>query len=409
MHFNIINPEIIDVFLKRDCPELSALLVLTLRRALKAERSCLRRLDAYPPDAPSWLTPERFAQGEAFYRWVGPNADIMRRIVIVEKWLALALADDAAWLHAFDPAGRLRKLLNIGTLEHAFRLASKEIAARRRSNDGAAVAGTALVQVNANGTRWVRLLSRAALRREGFLMRHCLGNDTFAEIQKHGIASFYSLRDATGAHPRVTVSAIAGRIHEAHAFANREPRGYRQELKALSRALRRDFYEGIGSPPALVPKWRHLWTDDDMLCQFGWIAPAQTAPARMPRRLLVPGSMDLSFCEGLLVMPDVLTIVGDLKLAHSRNVRMPRWLRVKGNVDLTGCNCVHALPRQCLIEGDLNLTGCAQLRALPDGLKVGGWLTLTGTGITRLPSSVRVGRGVSFTADSHFATALQRV
>lgn len=361
---------------------------------------CLRELDTFPDDAPVWLTRERFASGGPYYRWVGPDQHVMRRFVAVQTWLSISLADDAAWLYQFDCDGRISRLRNIGTLDHAYRLARKSLAIRRASSNGA-IAGTQLVLVNPNGTRWVKLLSRVSLRREGFLMRHCLSSAEYGSLQQRGVASFYSLRDASGRHPKVTASVLAGRVAEARAFADKAPDRYRGEIKALARHVRGEFHAVIGRPPAKVPAWRHLWGEDESTCLTDLIAPAHRLLRPMPRRLHVMGSMDLSMTEDMLNLPDVLIVDGDLLLRHCWNVRMPRWLRVKGSVDLTGCLYLAGLPRQILVGADLNLTDCHQLSELPPGLHVGRWLTLTGSKITRLPTSVRVGEGVSFGPDSH--------
>ena len=70
-------------------------------------------------------------------------------------------------------------------------------------------------------------------------------------------------------------------------------------------------------------------------------------------------------------------------------LHLPDGLSVGGGLDLS-CTAITALPDGLSVGGSLNLRGTA-ITALPDGLSVGGYLNLSDTAITALPDDIMLG------------------
>jgi ankyrin repeat protein len=68
------------------------------------------------------------------------------------------------------------------------------------------------------GWRWVEVLSKDSLDREGALMRHCVGS--YSEEVAAGGRQIYSLRDGSNT-PKLTLEARKGELSQLKAFANK--------------------------------------------------------------------------------------------------------------------------------------------------------------------------------------------
>jgi hypothetical protein len=118
-----------------------------------------------------------------------------------------------------------------------------------------------------------------------------------------------------------------------------------------------------------------------------------TGLTSLPAGLTVKGHLDLYRCTGLTALPAGLTVGGDLYLYGCTGLTsLPAGLTVEGYLYLGGCTGLTALPTGLTIRGGLDLSGCTGLTALPDGLTVGGNLNLRGCmGLTALPADIVLG------------------
>lgn len=240
MHFNIINPEAIDLYLERRCPRLTALLRQCLGRALRRERKGLNRLNAFPDNSPVWLTPERFAEGDGYYWFDGHDEDVQQKVQAVEGWLQEALSQAAPWLSDLDEGGRVRRLCNRGTFAQVLALVRKdgERAGQQSQRSCAGGKGTEVALELPDGKIWVRLLSAAAVRSEGLRLRHCLNKMTAQAWDKGGVrCGYYSLRDATQNLSFVTARVWQCYVAEVRGVKNAEPDGYWEAVAALQELI----------------------------------------------------------------------------------------------------------------------------------------------------------------------------
>lgn len=97
-------------------------------------------------------------------------------------------------------------------------------------------------------------------------------------------------------------------------------------------------------------------------------------------------SPSVSLVDGLL--PDNLTVKGDLDLFHKRIRNLPKGLIVEGNLSIEATD-ISVLPSDLIVKGCLS-AGLTHLECLPDTLSFENDLLLSNTKITRLPDSLKV-------------------
>lgn len=97
-------------------------------------------------------------------------------------------------------------------------------------------------------------------------------------------------------------------------------------------------------------------------------------------------SPSVSWVDGLL--PNNLTVEGDLDLFHKRIRSLPKGLIVEGNLSIEGTD-ISVLPPDLIVKGCLS-AGLTSLEYLPDTLSFENDLLLNNTKITRLPDSLKV-------------------
>jgi hypothetical protein len=85
----------------------------------------------------------------------------------------------------------------------------------------------------------------------------------------------------------------------------------------------------------------------------------------------------------IAVLPEGLSLGGDLYLDSTKINALPEGLSVGGGLYLRGTK-ITALPEGLSVGGELYLDG-TDITELPKGLRVGGNLDLSGTKITELP------------------------
>lgn len=242
--YKVVNPEAIDHFLydlADDDARLFALLRECLRRPLLREQAALHRTTPWLARMPWRLGPEQPAADGTLYQFsaakVAHNPRVRHAVLAVKRWLAEALQARRA---AADEAERrrcLERLRNVVCLDHALSLVEQD--GRRAAVRGVVSAppppqaDTEVALQLEGGWQWRRLLTPAALRQEGAMMRHCLGCGRYDSNVVGGIYRYYSLRDAAG-RARVTMEVCGGFVTQMQGRANSTPaQRYEACIKAI--------------------------------------------------------------------------------------------------------------------------------------------------------------------------------
>lgn len=149
-------------------------------------------------------------------------------------WLVNAVSDGEPWLWHLDDGGYPKKLTKCGNLQRLVHEATKGLRQRNAENARQLVLGPDdedfAFDVGAGHTL-VRLRSRAALRKEGTLMHHCIGKGGYEELLDDPDVLLLSVRDPEG-NPLATLDVRSGYIRQFRAHGNAEPSSAIKDLVA---------------------------------------------------------------------------------------------------------------------------------------------------------------------------------
>ncbi|MDE8762569.1 PcfJ domain-containing protein [Rhizobium sp. CBK13] len=140
-------------------------------------------------------------------------------------WLVNAVSDGEQWLWNLDDAGHPRKLTKCGNLQRLVHEATKGLRQRNAEVARQIVLGPndeRFMHDLGVGHTLVRLCSRAALRKEGTLMHHCIGQGSYDDFLDDPDVVLASVRDPDG-DPLATLEVRGGYIRQFRARANAEP------------------------------------------------------------------------------------------------------------------------------------------------------------------------------------------
>ncbi|MCK5893381.1 MAG: hypothetical protein KAG53_02985 [Endozoicomonadaceae bacterium] len=86
---------------------------------------------------------------------------------------------------------------------------------------------------------------------------------------------------------------------------------------------------------------------------------------------------DRKFLIGCALLPDNLTIEGDLDLSHNPAItHLPEYMTVTGSLILYGCVNLEKLPEEMHVDGNVNSTNCYKINSMPVNIFIGGTLYL---------------------------------
>ena len=157
------------------------------------------------------------------------------------------------WLMAQQANGarlNLDRMSFAQALEHAERwhreMAERNALAATPSEDAS---GIQEMLKFADGFRWVRLTTAQALKREGNLMQHCVGQGGYTAQVKSGRTKIYSLRDPSN-KPHCTIEVDQGEIQQCKGKQNEPPvekyvpyvKSFLQSLKLPVKGATRDLW-----------------------------------------------------------------------------------------------------------------------------------------------------------------------
>ncbi|AMD59389.1 hypothetical protein AWN88_14035 [Agrobacterium tumefaciens] len=140
----------------------------------------------------------------------------------VADWLITAVADGHPWLANVDAAGYPKKLMKCGSLDRLVHEATKGLRQRNVRDIILGPDDESFVYALGAGHTLVQLLSRAALRKEGLLMHHCIGRGTYDDLLGDPDVGFFSVRNLDG-KPLATLEVRDGYVRQFRGPANGEP------------------------------------------------------------------------------------------------------------------------------------------------------------------------------------------
>jgi hypothetical protein len=186
------------------------------------------QIDGWPEQGGDHLTRKWSRRAALWMQWHSVDA------WHVADWLVTAAADGHAWLAKIDAEGHPKKLMKCGTLDRLVREASKGLRERnaRRARD--VILGPTDEHFTYDlgvSHMLVHLRSRAALRKEGLLLRHCIGQGGYDDLLDDPNVQFVSVRDPDG-KPLATLDIRGGYIRQFRACGNSEPSDAVKDLVA---------------------------------------------------------------------------------------------------------------------------------------------------------------------------------
>lgn len=271
--------------------------------------------------------------------------------------------------------------------------------------------GEEVVHSYSDGFTWKLVFGESALKREGELMNHCVG-DYCSAVSKGGV-KIYSLRDAWN-KPHVTLEVRPnGTLQQAKGNSNKAIKV--DYVPYVIDFLRRMHIKVRDADPELL-RSGILFTGKDYIDIRSmppnyFIGGSLTLedlnfPIHFPRGLTItslrvnatPVTFDQGLTvDGLLWLSDIdrvelpaNTTVYNLRITDVRSVSIQPGFHAEGIVRIVNAGSVE-LPPNMWVEEDLILRS-SRISQLPEGLHVGGVLNIVGTQIQEIPSSVSYGK-----------------
>jgi hypothetical protein len=292
----------------------------------------------------------------------------------VVDWLKAAIINDDAWLKNVDDKNRPKKLMKFGSFEDVQKEADKAmLRANQQNNDIKLIEGDEELYMQLeDGYHLVKLLTPAALDREGSQMQHCIGGGAYDEFLIEGECYFLSLRDQQG-KPHATIQLHGSYIIQYQGKQNEPPK---------------PEYTSAIMPFVLQKKLKI----NAPVIQFGFVIDKNGNKHKLnelPDNLEVSGNLNLQYVK-LDSLPKGMVVCGNLDISLSRIKKLPEGITVKGNLELGG-SIVRYLPKKLTVTGDISAK-FSQIRKVHHDLNVGGSLILSSSKVQCLPDNLKIGR-----------------
>lgn len=177
------------------------------------------RVDGWPEKGGDYVHRKWARRAQLWMQWHSVDA------WHVVDWLITARSDGHAWLAKVDDKGGPKKLMKCGSLDRLVHEASKGLRDRNARLAREVVLGPTdehFIHDLGAGHTLVQLRSRAALRKEGVLLRHCIGQGSYDDFLHDPDVVLASVRNPDGA-PLATLDIRGGYIRQFRARSNAEP------------------------------------------------------------------------------------------------------------------------------------------------------------------------------------------
>jgi hypothetical protein len=318
-----------------------------------------------------------------------------RVIKHIVDWLRAAIFNDAPWLANVDHLGRPKKLLKFGSVDAMVAEVDRDMIRQARCNGTPkdSIEGVEPYMELGEGWRLVRLMTAAALDFESSIMQHCIGNGGYDDQLADPSRVFISLRDPYG-NPHVTLSMSGNDIEELSGKQNQPP-----HAKYLKRLV--PYFQNIGELAYLDGSYGIVLDLNGSVYGYDDLPEVlevasdlhlnhenpQGMKCRLPRIIKAGGAVVIEedVFEGQLEMVEAagLDCSGTGMLAKNCD------FKIRQEIIITGSD-IEVLPDNLSIMGNLQLKGASVAR-LPTKLYVGGELDIKGTDIKLLPDDLSVG------------------
>jgi len=310
----------------------------------------LRQHPVHPVDSRNIISTFGKQEGSWIQKAIDRNEELS--IISLDTEFRNTVYHILEYFHAVTPQLNISRM----TFQEAERQADEWTEEQnKKASDKEDKTGLEEVRKYPDGFRWVQVISKQSLDREGKLMKHCVGS--YCDQVSSGSTMIYSLRDKKN-EPHCTVEVQSNKVNQIKSKANGPVDG-----KYIKYA--HDFI--------MKPVSGKQYTEVNDLRNIG---------------LIEVGSKYYDINN----LPENLHVKGDLYLYKGSSLTsLPKGLKVGGSLYLLGCESLRSLPKDLKVGGTLDLTGCKSLTSLPKGLSVGGYLDLDGCiNLKTLPEDLEV-------------------
>jgi hypothetical protein len=276
----------------------------------------------------------------------------------IADWLKASIINNEPWLKNVDDKGRPKKLMKCGILEGLYHEADKAMmkAIQREGTVDLTEGNEELLMELDDGYRLVALLTPAALDREGYKMKHCIGQGAYDENVKKQDCLFLSLRDRFN-NPQATMELVGKNLVQLQGKQNKTP-----NFKYAR--LLQPFIVKYG-----IEDHRNIFN-----LSYKFSADGSTYDiSSMPDGTTLHGYVFINGDTPITTLPDNLTVQGDLHLKNSDIKELPSGLHVWGELFIIG----------------------GEISVLPSDLKVGKQLFIRSEHITAVDDDIDVGGSIN--------------
>lgn len=338
----------------------------------------------------------------------------------IKDWLKAAIINDEPWLKHCDAKGRPRKLMKFSTLEHITQEADKAMMKANQKLQGVRLVegDEELVAELEDGYYVVRLLTPAALDREGARMQHCIGQGAYDEELESGNSDFLSLRDPAG-NPHATIELTVPETAVFHHFEISQIQGKQNTmpvtkyLKIMRPYLEKEitnFNECIANRGLVSAADGNLYTIKEIPenSTIHSLVFHNLQDIKLPRGLTVKNRFDIAR-SGIKELPDDIRLLGDvvlqnvrlstlpenlniggsLYLSYTRNFTLPSGLKVNKDL-LIEATEMETIPNDLIVGRDFFLRRNYNIKEVPEGIQVGNRMSIVRTFIDRLGDDLTI-------------------
>ena len=263
----------------------------------------------------------------------------------VRDWLTVAVQRNEPWLSHLDEYDRPRKLMKFSTLNQAIKEADKAMNKLNQQIENLTLNENdeELITKLENGYYFVRLLSPSALKMEGKIMQHCIGQGGYDKILETDENRVFSLRDPAG-KPHATLLADFNsglkkpKVIQLQGKQNKHP-----DDKYIPYLI--DAFDSLGISIVRfygfknqIRDMQKIWYDHDNLPDGFTHDEDLVLPSsfkKLPKNMTINGDFDIRHqIDGL---PDNMTVNGNLSVnLKEGSFSLPNGLTVTKTLTIIG-------------------------------------------------------------------------
>lgn len=264
----------------------------------------------------------------------------------VRDWLTVAVQRNEPWLSHLDEYDRPRKLMKFSTLDQAIKEADKAMKILNQQIDNLTLNedDEELITSLENGYYFVRLLSPSALKMEGKIMQHCIGQGGYDKILETDENRVFSLRDPAGKPHATLLADFNPGLRKPKVIQLQGKQNRRPDDKYIPYLI--DAFDAVGISIVRFYDYKNQIRDADKIWHdYDKLPNGFTHD----EGLVLPSS-----CKKL---PENMTIFGDFDIRHQ----------------------IDDLPINMTVDGNMSIKIDDENFSLPDGLTVTKTLTIIGS------------------------------